>query len=654
MRARERARERENVSSRFDLSGRWRERARGGKRVREEERGGVNVSSRPHSWGRQARPYPRFGYAVFVTNVSKRIRPNALREAFSVYGKVLRVFIAYHNQKRSKALSTFAFVNFSDKKEAMKAVSLGNNRRLDGFVIKVFVDDRRVKDAKVSKVDSGTKLNRVFRENCRRDGRSYKSVLMANIQPASSGSVQATPAVHPVSKNGQGTYGTPMAVPDEMDKILTLELSPASKWLELCLVGQVKSMYDADCVQQALRADGFKVDICSWSGFYVIIRFEEVEQISIFWDLRSSLISTWFSDIDFLDNFKKEKKLKVWVCMEGLPLHLWDDQVFQLIGRQIGTVVKIDKETSKKTKLDVARVLIAVGCLSEIHVSILVSAFGDTFRIRFSSSAFEDERCWIDGELMNSPFPEKHSFQNEDTDAWINEMSEGMSPKGADSEILLNSLCRRNVVPANPITEVVGLAVGPKSYGVEPDINCFEVSGSDVGTIKPGPGQVGVYPGQPKLVEVPVTLEIGPTISSDISSSCEPTLDKESGLFHIKPKLMKFNGNIPNPLCRRSPLEKPQNWAFLSPKSTPSLGISCRSKEKKVLKPLQNSKHGESGPSNCTVHLPSPSAVSVDDKARQEAMATFEVCESIGLSFAAKKDDVIQCLMDLGEENGYH
>ncbi|KAK8665826.1 hypothetical protein V6N13_005984 [Hibiscus sabdariffa] len=91
------------------------------------------------------------GVAVFVNFVSKRIHPSTPKDAFETYGKVIDVFIAINNIKRRDMRSTFAFVSFSNLKEAMNAINGANNRKIDGFDIKVILDtnvsDRQSFDA---------------------------------------------------------------------------------------------------------------------------------------------------------------------------------------------------------------------------------------------------------------------------------------------------------------------------------------------------------------------------------------------------------------------------------------------------------------------------------------------------------------------------
>ncbi|KAK9002228.1 hypothetical protein V6N11_024913 [Hibiscus sabdariffa] len=117
----------------------------------------------------------RPGYAVFVTNVSKRIHWSSLCEAFQVYGSVIDTFIAYKNLRRRGKPTTFAFVRFGQQHEARAAADLGDGRIMDGFKIRVFLD----------KEFSGEKVNpKVATANHRRGGfalrdlRSFNDVVM--------------------------------------------------------------------------------------------------------------------------------------------------------------------------------------------------------------------------------------------------------------------------------------------------------------------------------------------------------------------------------------------------------------------------------------------------------------------------------------------
>ncbi|GMJ08075.1 hypothetical protein HRI_004476700 [Hibiscus trionum] len=578
----------------------------------------------------------RNGFAVFVNHVSKRIHPTSLREDFSEYGKVQSVFIAYHNHKRLKSPSTFAFVRFAKKEEALKAVNHGNNRQMDGFVIKVFLEEKRARGAVAPTAapevcQTGSTIKKRSAPNGLRDNRSYKEVLLEKFHQSSTGMAQPPYPKVSVCATCKGKVNLPSSITSEQVLSLNLELSSAEDWLKVCLVGQIKGMYDACCVQQALRADSFKVEVCTWSGFYAIIRFEKEEQIPIFWYLRDSLIRTWFSDIDYLKNFKKENKLKVWVCMEGIPLSIWHDSVFSLIGSRMGSVVRIDDETSNKSKLDVARIFIVVGCLSDIPPFVTISMFGKEYRIRLSTSEYEDERCWLDDGQLNSQFEEEVMCLTNDINHENHDAAEGMSPKVSDSGSQLNS----------PTAGIVCSSGGDIAAG-----------GLQGGQDNSGPNLLNEPSKSNNLIDVPIQHDNGPAELSDNSTSCDPTIDANTGIFTIKPKLIKQKNNGSMSLVLRSNLEKMQNWSSFSPAKFSMFENSRKIKAKKRMKSPNHFKPVEIGFKNSKHSLPTLGSDS-DNQARNalsEAIVALEVCESLGLSFDANQKEVIHRFMEIDRE----
>ena len=75
-------------------------------------------------------------FTVFVDNLSHRVPKGALWEAFCDYGKVMDVYIPLQRKLAHKD-SIFGFVRYKQKTEMMKAITNGNNRKIDGRLIKV-------------------------------------------------------------------------------------------------------------------------------------------------------------------------------------------------------------------------------------------------------------------------------------------------------------------------------------------------------------------------------------------------------------------------------------------------------------------------------------------------------------------------------------
>ena len=75
-------------------------------------------------------------FTIFVGSLSRRTSKSALWESFCEYGKVVDVYILRlsMNPYRTK---TFVFVRYKTEAEMLRAIEHGNNRRVDGWFIKV-------------------------------------------------------------------------------------------------------------------------------------------------------------------------------------------------------------------------------------------------------------------------------------------------------------------------------------------------------------------------------------------------------------------------------------------------------------------------------------------------------------------------------------
>ena len=75
-------------------------------------------------------------YTVFVGNLSQKVFKSALWEMFCEYDKVVDVYIPHLSMKPFR-VKTYAFVRYKKKAKMLRAIEHGNNRRVDGWFIKV-------------------------------------------------------------------------------------------------------------------------------------------------------------------------------------------------------------------------------------------------------------------------------------------------------------------------------------------------------------------------------------------------------------------------------------------------------------------------------------------------------------------------------------
>ncbi|KAK9024606.1 hypothetical protein V6N11_004764 [Hibiscus sabdariffa] len=450
--------------------------------------GGFNrkskVSDERSSW--------RKGVSVFVDRVSKKIHRSTLKEAFSLYGNVSDVYIAYNKPRRISMAYTFAFVRSPTLEEAQKAVERGHNRRMDGFFIRVFLGKNersvgRVNQAwnswRMANLTSGggskgevrNKSTDKRRSYMLTNGRSYKEVLMAQ------GSTEAR-----FSDDCQGVEVDFKQVHNRKEtKCEHFHFSLPKEeiqWLDYCLVGQVKGMYDAFVVQQALRSDGFRV-----------------------------------------------KKLKVWAILENLPLAAWNVSILTAMENKWGSFICVEEDTLKRIRFDQARILLGVSHVSDIPESTNVFINGKKYRIRVSTAAFEEQRCWIDDMvphdiddvLPESQFERGESGKHEIIDSDTNKAAEAHPSMTVDAATLKFGLTQ----------------VGPKLLAL--------------GEAK-------------RLVDTPIVQQMDPSwLSSGSSETHVPLLDEETCLFKIRPKYLRSCKNL-SLTSLRSKVEKIQMWASIN------------------------------------------------------------------------------------------
>ncbi|KAK8517252.1 hypothetical protein V6N12_032448 [Hibiscus sabdariffa] len=492
--------------------------------------------------GVQDRARSRKGVAVFINNVSKRIHPTTLREAFSEYGKIHDVYIAFNNRKRRGLRSTFAFVRFSNVLEAMYAADLANGRLMDGFRINTFLDRGAGKHSRSLK-NSGVGAPRVEKVERREvaldkglDERTYKEALMFN---RSKGDVDG---VSTKIVNDCGKPSGEVGVDPLVSEVVQIGIVDKDQsWLKHCLVGHINSMYDPEFVQQVLISEGFSVKVSSWSGFYVVVQFQEEEQMDIFWDLKESVLKPWFEEIDTVESFMREQKLKVWVSLEGLPLEAWSESTLLAIGSRWGRIIQIDSDSVERKRLDKARLLLGVKCLSRIPPQIAVMLNGELYFLKVSCAAFEDEHRWIDGSRPTSAM--KISPGGDDGE--LRKLWRGKETV----EILENSENGDNSLTEFKTCGMGGTSaecVGLGAVGMSREEKHLELDIADghsglkefpENLHKVGESFSTDQSNEEQLYEVQVDGGADSNMSSSHSVHIEPILDPASGLYSIKPRL---------------------------------------------------------------------------------------------------------------------
>ncbi|XVE77016.1 hypothetical protein DITRI_Ditri13aG0028100 [Diplodiscus trichospermus] len=109
-------------------------------------------------------------FTVFINNLSRRVSKRALWEVFSIYGRVLDVFINFKSRKPA----TYAFVRYKTVKEGIKKSSGSWRKKLpsDVPIDKAHVTNRRVhRSYKEILLGSNNSLNNAGTSGEHKDGK---------------------------------------------------------------------------------------------------------------------------------------------------------------------------------------------------------------------------------------------------------------------------------------------------------------------------------------------------------------------------------------------------------------------------------------------------------------------------------------------------
>lgn len=106
-------------------------------------------------------------------------------------------------------------------------------------------------------------------------------------------------------------------------------------------------------------------------------------------------ISKCFEDIHPWVSGSDLKERNSWLLITGVPVHAWKDDLFKVLGQQVGNPGHVDENTVKMKRLDVGIVLISTSYLQVINTTVRVKindmlhpmrlmqdSLGDTFQFR--------------------------------------------------------------------------------------------------------------------------------------------------------------------------------------------------------------------------------------------------------------------------------
>ncbi|XWS20350.1 hypothetical protein CRYUN_Cryun31cG0093900 [Craigia yunnanensis] len=120
--------------------------------------------------------------------------------------------------------------------------------------------------------------------------------------------------------------------------------------------------------------------------------------------LKDDKLKVWFADLIPWCSSTMKREATVWVMLKEVPLHVWHEKFFALLGNSLGSFVRLDNKTKHKKRLDITILLVSVESRLRIHSSVNVNVRGIDFKILITVEETETMagECPIYDEVMRS------------------------------------------------------------------------------------------------------------------------------------------------------------------------------------------------------------------------------------------------------------
>ncbi|EOY10120.1 Uncharacterized protein TCM_025498 [Theobroma cacao] len=278
-----------------------------------------------------------------------------------------------------KRETKYAFVQCRFEDELLRAIRYDQNIKLDGRFLTVKEADKAKDGSKGRNQMVQKKMEEFIRE---RGLPSYREVVTNGMRGDT------------ISKTGIDL--------SKVDGIKVKITGEEVEWLRRSALGHLKSQICYREVQSYLQKKGIMVLMRQAGDLNVIVTFGDKGEMEVLLDQYYDIFSIWFKDIKLYNMEKDERRYKVWVKIEELPFHLWHLKMFEAIGNCWGKFLKVDQETERKSRLDVAVIKVEVMSKRNVPVNQQIIVNGKAYIMR--TSIIREESCDMERQACDETF----------------------------------------------------------------------------------------------------------------------------------------------------------------------------------------------------------------------------------------------------------
>ncbi|KAK2367022.1 heterogeneous nuclear ribonucleoprotein [Trifolium repens] len=290
--------------------------------------------------------------SFFITNFPDNASSGDLLKLFLKYGRVAEVYIPRKVDKRGRRFGFVKFMEVSDEdalEDNLREVWMGS--------FKLWVNRSRFgrsesKEARSKKdqspIPGGTGVDKGV-------GRSFRSALVGG------------------AGSGSSKVAHVLKVP--VNEELCMELKES-------VVGTLAREKDARRIQTTLFMEGFpSIVVTPMGGNMVILRSKVEGDVERLLKSKNDCLHYYFSALKPWNPGLMATQREAWIQVYGIPLHIWGENLFKLIGNRMGVFVDFDMETATMSKFDLARIKIITGTWACIDTVMKVEVEGASFNL---------------------------------------------------------------------------------------------------------------------------------------------------------------------------------------------------------------------------------------------------------------------------------
>ncbi|MCI01520.1 DUF4283 domain protein [Trifolium medium] len=154
------------------------------------------------------------------------------------------------------------------------------------------------------------------------------------------------------------------------------------KELRGSMVGTLACEKDVKRIQTTIYMEGFQsISVTPMGGNMALIRSSNEGDVERMVRRKKECLDYYFSEMKSWNPGLLAIQREVWLQVYGIPIHIWGETLFKLVGAKFGVFLDFDEETASMARFDVARLKILTTTWAFIDVNLKVEVEGVVFNI---------------------------------------------------------------------------------------------------------------------------------------------------------------------------------------------------------------------------------------------------------------------------------